>query len=566
MTNPYVQDPAVQEITVDQYLNLARNGSFEEWPDSGLPSGWSLVGAGATAVKDTVNVHLGSSSVAVTRAGADARLTQDAATQAGGLSFLRGKAHTLAAFVRKPPGSRARIGLYDGVDQKLSGFSCTDNNWERLEISKTIDNNATKLEISLEVIDFNATVQFDGVMLVEGHIAPGFRANPSDAKDPTVSDTTPPSVPTGLALSPGSTVLNDGTFEASITATWTANPEGDVSGYMLRIKKTSEGATDWTPFSTDKVTRLVFRGLQPNIQYEVQISAFDLAGNPSAFSSSVMATTAADPGAPATPTGLTLTAFALAVALTWNPNAERDVAYYELQRADNSAFTTNLVTRQVDGTAYVDNTQDTVSRFYRIRAVRRSRQSDGSSLVASPYTTAVQGGGLLVSTTVIQDLAITTAKIGDLQVATAKIQDLTVTTLKIANNAVSNRAFGSTDLTTGIANSPSWTDLVSLSFTPTGGDVLVIGKAILTSVVAVGQQNTMRLRILRDSTELDRSEYRYQVDGSDDSAQTMSGTVVVINIEAPAPGTYTYKLQAAEDGGTSESAVNARLQVYELKK
>jgi hypothetical protein len=246
----------------------------------------------------------------------------------------------------------------------------------------------------------------------------------------TVRDTTPPAVPTGLAVTPTSEVLADGTFIAILDVTWTANADTDLSHYFVRFRKAGSAAFDQRAVVKTPPPRLMIRDLDPAMTYDVGVAAVDFSNNISAFSATVQATTAANPGAPAVPTGLVLTPFPLAVAATWAANAETDLARYELQRADDSGFTINVTTRQVDGTAFVDKTGDTTTRFYKLRAVRRTG-------VASGFTASQSAAGQQVGTTNLTDLAVTTAKIGDLAVASAKIQDLAVVTAKIGDLAVS---------------------------------------------------------------------------------------------------------------------------------
>jgi hypothetical protein len=242
-------------------------------------------------------------------------------------------------------------------------------------------------------------------------------------------DTQAPAVPTGLAVATTSELLADGTFIGIADVTWTANTEADLSHYRLRWRRQGAAAFQELTVTAAASPRLILRELSPNTIYEVQVAAVDFFLNASAFTASATGTTPADPGIPAVPTGLALTPFPLAVVLAWTRNAESDIAFYELQRADDAPFTVNVTVRSVDVTAFVDKVGDTTTRFYRVRAVRRTGAT-------SAYSASVSGAGTQVGTTNLVDLAVTTAKIADLNVVTAKIADLNVTTAKIAALAV----------------------------------------------------------------------------------------------------------------------------------
>jgi len=93
-----------------------------------------------------------------------------------------------------------------------------------------------------------------------------------------------------------------------------------------------------------------------------------------------------DTTAPATPTGLAAASKLMSVLLTWTQNAESDVKAYEIQRADDAGFTTNVIGRRVSATTWTDEVNDSTVRFYRIRAVRVSE-------AVSAWTTGVTGSG-----------------------------------------------------------------------------------------------------------------------------------------------------------------------------
>ncbi len=130
-------------------------------------------------------------------------------------------------------------------------------------------------------------------------------------------------------------------------------------------------------------------------------------------------------------------------------------------------------------------------------------------------------------------LAVTDAKIAAAAIKTAKIDDLQVTTLKISNNAVTNR--GEARVSDYLLGSGDWTDVITLSITTTGGSVWVSARIYLSNV-SVGVQ----YQLLRDSTVLDGP-----------FTINIAGGVIFLDLDSPAAGTYTYKIQGKTTGGGS---------------
>ena len=90
-------------------------------------------------------------------------------------------------------------------------------------------------------------------------------------------DTIPPSVPTNLVATPGTNAIG---------LTWTASTDNvGVTGYTVR--------RNGTPVATSAATSYVDTGLQASTTYTFTVSAFDAAGNTSALTAPVQATTLA---------------------------------------------------------------------------------------------------------------------------------------------------------------------------------------------------------------------------------------------------------------------------------
>lgn len=272
-------------------VNLLRNGSFEQWA-GGVPTDWTLAGAGATVTKDATTFYLGLASAKLTRSGANATLVQSVHGKTIALSYVQGRTFTLSVYVQKGTGVKAQVGLDDGIGQSWSGFACQVGGWPVLTVTRTVENSATKLEAVLRV-ETDGDAWFDGAILVEGAETPAFVPNPAD--------------------------MQDGANSAQAV--------------------------------------------------------------------------------PATPTGLTTTTKMLAVRVYWDANPETDIEYYDLQRADDSGFTTNVLTRQIYATELRDNTGNANTYHYRLRAVRYSRAT-------SAWTSGVSGAGAQIVNSEIETGAV----------------------------------------------------------------------------------------------------------------------------------------------------------------
>jgi len=110
----------------------------------------------------------------------------------------------------------------------------------------------------------------------------------------TIADTQPPNAPTGLTA--GTKTVN------SIALIWVAPSDNvGVTGYKVYRNGSTTPVTTIgtnTPNYTDT-------GLTPNTSYSYTVQALDAAGNPSALSTALAASTLPDTTAPPVPTGLT---------------------------------------------------------------------------------------------------------------------------------------------------------------------------------------------------------------------------------------------------------------------
>jgi chitodextrinase len=127
-------------------------------------------------------------------------------------------------------------------------------------------------------------------------------------------DTTPPSTPTNVRVV--------GVTEDSITIAWNASTDnsGKIHAYIA-------GGIYHPGDSTTKT----FTGLVPDTTRTYRVQAMDAAGNVSALSAPVTATTASDTTAPTIPAGLRVTATGIStVSLAWERSSDRWSFSYEV--------------------------------------------------------------------------------------------------------------------------------------------------------------------------------------------------------------------------------------------
>ena len=89
------------------------------------------------------------------------------------------------------------------------------------------------------------------------------------------SNTIPPSGPTGIK------VRDTGNPCASLTVTWTANPETDLTGYVVYYQINGSGAF-YSSVDVGNVTTYVIQSLTIGAVYDVTLKAYDTSGNFSA--------------------------------------------------------------------------------------------------------------------------------------------------------------------------------------------------------------------------------------------------------------------------------------------
>jgi fibronectin type 3 domain-containing protein len=230
---------------------------------------------------------------------------------------------------------------------------------------------------------------------------PGPFSNTATAMTSAAPDTTAPSTPAGL----GATVVSS----TQINLAWTASTDNvGVTGYQVE-RCTGSACTTWAQVGTPTTTTFNSTGLTASTVYRFRVRATDAAGNLSAYSGIVSATTqaAADVTAPSTPAGLAATAAGpTQVNLGWTASTDNvGVTGYRVERCTGSGCTTFTQIGTPTGPSFSDTTAAASTLYrYRVRATDAAGNLSGYSSVvnattpAAPDTTAPSTPGGITAT------------------------------------------------------------------------------------------------------------------------------------------------------------------------
>src|SRR5258706_496495 len=206
---------------------------------------------------------------------------------------------------------------------------------------------------------------------------------------PPPPDTTAPSAPTGLGATVGST--------SQIDLSWTASSDNvGVTGYQVdRCQGT--GCSTFAQIGTSSVTSYSDTGLAAGTTYRYRVRATDGAGNVSANSSIVTATTqtAPDTTAPSAPTGLSATATSsVQISLAWVAATDNvGVTGYQVERCQGAGCVTFAQVATPTGTSFSDSGLIAGASYsYQVRAADAAGNLSAYSNVASATTSNVPPG------------------------------------------------------------------------------------------------------------------------------------------------------------------------------
>ncbi|MBI5734049.1 MAG: hypothetical protein HY973_03870, partial [Candidatus Kerfeldbacteria bacterium] len=239
------------------------------------------------------------------------------------------------------------------------------------------------------------------------------------------SDTTAPTVPTGLAATAVST--------SQINLTWTASTDAvGVVGYKIYRNGSLLTTTN------NQLTTYSSTGLTASTLYSYTVAAYDAAGNTSSQSSSASATTqavASDTTAPTVPTGLSATAVSSSgINLSWTASTDAvGVTGYKIYRGGTQIG--------ISATTSYSDTGLTASTLYSytVAAYDAAGNTSAQSSSASATTQAVGAGNIrYVSTTGANSSTCLSSSSPCLTVAYAYTQASPGDTIQVASGSYGN--------------------------------------------------------------------------------------------------------------------------------
>jgi len=238
------------------------------------------------------------------------------------------------------------------------------------------------------------TTQYFKIRAVDEFLQESTDLNASGTPNsPFVVDTTPPATPTGLAA----TITNNTNgIGATASVSWTmTSPPSDLAGFYVRYRKV--GDTVYQSEAYDKSARtgvILLNNAFTN--YEFQIAAYDWSANISAYSSTVTATSPANP-VPSNVTGLTGTAGKDSITYSWTPVSDLDIKNYEVTFSTSATFASGNSTF-LTGTSTaltVGGLTNGTTYYARVRAVDTAGQTSAawsSTNTSTTGTSAVSDG------------------------------------------------------------------------------------------------------------------------------------------------------------------------------
>ena len=161
---------------------LSRNRYFDRWNtyDSAgalTPDDWTLAGTSATMARSTAQTWRSGYTLAVTRAGTDATVTQTIGILQDGVSAdtLRSRTVTVVVVASASAASQVRAKVSDGVVTTHTSYHTGGSTFEELTAEVTVDSAATTLTVAVEVNTTDGTAYVGECYLVYGPISDSVR-------------------------------------------------------------------------------------------------------------------------------------------------------------------------------------------------------------------------------------------------------------------------------------------------------------------------------------------------------------------------------------------------------
>lgn len=222
--------------------------------------------------------------------------------------------------------------------------------------------------------------------------------------------------PTDIVYTPNSSLAIDGALFGSIDVSFT-KPDRAVDIIVYYKEHTDDLFKQ--SYASSSPFQLI--SLKVGTEYDIQLGGQAANGSLGPLSELTTITIPTSAISAGIPTNFTVTATYQGALLTWNVPTTGSPSYYEVQKAGNAAFTTNVTNWFVDGTKAVDvlTAIPTIlrigaTRYYRVRSVDKAGG-------LSAYTAAIS-----IVTLNVPDASIDTLQVNDKAITYAKIQDVTV--------------------------------------------------------------------------------------------------------------------------------------------
>jgi fibronectin type 3 domain-containing protein len=210
---------------------------------------------------------------------------------------------------------------------------------ENVESSANVSYASSAHHYTLTNLSSDATIAADASLTFQfsGDYGSKYIA-PTNVAAYTLSAPQSPATPTGLMVT--------GTTSSSIGLSWTETNNSDPAASY----RVSEGGT---VVATTSTTSATITGLAPGSTHVYTVTALDAAGNGSAQSNPVTGTTNGTVNAPATPTGLTVTAATTSsISLSWTETNNSDpAASYRVYEGGTAVATPTTTSATISGLA-----------------------------------------------------------------------------------------------------------------------------------------------------------------------------------------------------------------------
>lgn len=210
-----------------------------------------------------------------------------------------------------------------------------------------------------------------------------------------------------LSVSGGGRIQKDGTFFNSAIVSWDAADNAFVARYEVQWKPSADSEYSSTFTSA---TSLQVSPILDGIQYDFRVRAITVVDNTGSFASTTF-TGGGDTTAPSAPTGLTATADARSILLTWDNPSDVDlniINIYEKEAATPTPVVgTDVPIASAIGQSHlIENILPLDEKFYWITAVDHSGNESVLSNVDSATADFLPGEDL-------EDLSVDTIKVVD---------------------------------------------------------------------------------------------------------------------------------------------------------